>query len=689
MSKKLIQNLLTQVSVLNLADDMEDERLDKISQGLMKGFEADEVSRAEWLSRSKDYIKLALQVKETKNVPWPNSANVKFPLLSVASMHFNARMYPALVSGQDIVKTRVVGFDQEGRKAQSALRVSKHMSYQLLDQMKGWDDDMDVALFTLPMVGTFFKKIYYDPIDEVNVSELVMPQNLVVNFYSKSLDEAERVTHIMTQSSNELLENEALGIYRDIGLFEEEVNEDENLDPTKPQTISSVTPEHGVMGKEHIDELQGLTKPSQVDNTVPHEILEMHCWMDLDDDHYEEPYIVTIHKETGKILRIVARYKAAGVVSLDDKNEDLVKIVPSEYFVSFKFLPDPQSGVYGLGFGTLLGPLNEAVNTLINQLLDAGTLSNLQSGWVSPGIKVRGGIFKFKPGEWKIAQFTGDDINKKIMPLPVREPSNVLLLLLGTLTDEAAKLSSVMDIMTGELPGQNTKATVVLQAVEQGSKVFNAIAKRLYRQLGVEFKMLFNLNSEFLEDEEYFNVLDLPNLDAVKITLEDYNIENMSIFPAADPTISSQTQKIAKIQSVEGLLAQGLINPQKYASEFVKAVELDNQEEWLNLPEPQPDEEFELEKAIAEANAQHEQAKLQIMLKDSESKAKTAEADWLRALADINDMLEKGDAAKAQQLVSERQQILDERNNQINHRKDVAQMQLDQQQGQQTTSTEE
>jgi len=674
----ITEALLKQVSDPNLADGMDDERLNDIAADLVKGYESDELSRSEWLSKSEDYLKLALQIKETKNTPWPNSANVKFPLLSISSIHFNARMYPALVNGFDIVRGMTVGRDDDGEKANQARRVSKHMSYQLLHEMEDWEDDMDAGLFVLPMIGTFFKKVYYDPIDETNKSELVMPQDLAVNFYAKSMKKAPRVTHILTQSTNEIRELMNEGLYTDIGLFDEPIEEDESL--TAPTGVS-VTPELGVLGDSHIDEVQGITQPSEVDNTVPHEILEMHCWLDLDHDYYEEPYIVTIHRETKKILRVVARYVSDDVIIGED--DELVKIKATEYFVNFKFIPDPQSGVYGVGFGTLLGPINETVNTLINQLLDSGTLSNMQSGWIAPGVKVRGGVFKFKPGEWKLAQFVGDNIKNKIMPLPVREPSNTLFALLGMLTTEAQKLSSVMDIMTGEMPGQNTKATVVLQAVEQGSKVFNAIAKRLYRMFSKELKMLYRLNSIHLEDEVYFNVLDKKASEVIKTAKDDYDMETVDIMPSADPSVSSQSQRIAKVQAIEPLVQQGLINAQVYAKRFVDAVEIEDADELLQMPEPQPNPEFELEKAMAIQDAKNEMAKTDILRQAAVSKAAAEEVKSIKLLAEIQSMLDKNELDKVKQIIEDKQ-------NMFNNAKDLAQMQIDKEQGEQEpTSTEE
>ncbi len=652
-----VELVLERARLTNIAEEFTETELDKMADDLLMGLASDEDSRAEWKDKTEDYLKLALQVVESKSSPWPGASNIKFPMLSIAAMQFNARMYPTLVSGFDIVKGIPVGFDPSGDKAQKATRVGKHMSYQLLHEMDEWEDDMDKGLFILPMVGTFFKKTYYDAIEERNRSELVMPQDLVVNFYSKSLKEAPRVTHLMSMSSNEILENMVQGAFIDVGLFDEDdASGDETESYLTMDSNPGVSPSYG-MHEQHVDEVQGLSEPSMVDNAVPHEIAEMHCWMDLDKDGYSEPYIVTLHLEKKKVLRIAPRYKTSGVL-VDKETYDeevLLKIIPDEYFTNYVFIPDPQSGVYGIGFGTLLGPINEAVNTLINQLVDAGTLSNLQSGFISPGIKVKGGIFRFKPGEWKLAQIVGDNINNKIMPLPVREPSNVLFMLLGTMTSEAEKLAGTMDIMTGEMPGQNTKATVALQAVEQGSKVFKAVSKRLYRSFTKELKKIYSLNGTYLDDTTYFNVLDTGQDEPTPIAADDYDPDLIDVMPQADPTISSQAQQISKIQAMEIGLQMGTINPQEFTKRLAVATEQSDIRTLMTMPPPAPDMAFELEKVVKQAEIELETRRVAIEEMKAQASAMKDQGIYLSALSEISTKLAAGNLAAAAQAVEEQQ----------------------------------
>jgi len=654
----IVDDLINNTGSQNLAEDMHEDKLRKLAADLLTGLESDLDSRSEWESKTEDYLKLAMQVVEHKSTPWPNASNIKFPILSIAAMQFNARMYPALVPGLDIVKGLPVGEDPHGSKAMQSIRVGKHMSFQLLHQMEDWEEDMDKGLFILPMVGTFFKKTYYDSIEEINRSDLILPQDLVVNFYSKSLKSAPRISHLMAMSTNEIYEQMAQGYYADIGLFDEPIKPDEGMldRGSNPQ----MSPMNGSI-EAHIDEVQGFTEPSMVDNTMPHDVVEMHCWLDLDEDYYEEPYIVTIHRETQKILRITARYQSEGVLvtETEEGEQELLKIIPDEYFTSFRFMHDPQSGVYGIGFGTLLGPINHAVNTLINQLVDSGTLSNLQSGFISPGVKVKGGIFRFKPGEWKLAQIVGDNINNKIMPLPVREPSNVLFLLLGTLTKEAEKMASTMDIMTGEMPGQNTKATVALQAVEQGSKVFKAVSKRLYRAFDKELKKLYKLNSIYLDDNTYFNVLDTAQSKPAPIASDDYDLKTVDIMPSSDPTISSQQQMIAKVQAMEIGLQLGTVNPTEFTKRMAEATEQPDIDKLMDVPPPPPNPEFELEKAVKMAELELEERRVQIEELKAQASAQKDQGAYLESLAEIGEKVRDGNLAEAQHKIDEQQAKFD------------------------------
>jgi chaperonin GroES len=199
----------------NLAEELTEDELECIGHDVCDGYDVDMESRGEWEDNVDEWTRLALQVAETKTFPWPNAANVKYPLITTAALQFSARAYPALIPGTNVVRGRVVGFDPEGQKLERAVRVGKHMSYQLLEQMDDWEEEMDRLLFALPIVGCMFKKTYYDAIKRTNTSEIVYPKELVVNYWAKTLEEAERVTHVLKLSENDVHERVAGGVFLD------------------------------------------------------------------------------------------------------------------------------------------------------------------------------------------------------------------------------------------------------------------------------------------------------------------------------------------------------------------------------------------------------------------------------------------------------------------------------------------
>ena len=563
--------LETLADSINIAEELDDNQLNEIGGKVKEGFDNDMTSRADWEQNNDRWMKLASQVVENKAFPWEGASNVKYPLLTTAAIQFHARAYPALVPSNAIVKARIIGYDHTGEKQKAADRVSKHMSHQLLTEMDDWEEEMDRLLIILPIVGCIFKKTYYSPSEDRNMSEMVLPKQLVVNYWAKNLKDAYRVTQIIELSKNKVIERTRSGLYMDVDLG----------DPKEPDTTH----------RDVQDEIQGTYSPD--DDSTPYTFLEQHTYLDLDDDGYEEPYIVTIDEATSQVVRIVANYNIDDI-EFNDKDE-VIKIVQFEHFTKFSFIPNPDGGFYDVGFGILLGPINESVNTVINQLVDAGTLSNLQSGFLGRGFKLKKGDDRFRPGEWKHVNVTGDDLRKSILRLPVREPSNVLFTLLGTLLDSGQRLASTTDMMVGENPGQNQKATTTQAVLEQGMKVFTAIYKRIHRALGKEFVKIFRLNGEFLDYEAYFNVIDAQVDEPQAVFASDYDETKLDIVPTADPSVVTAAQKIAKAQGLLELIPLG-VNPQVVLKRMLEAQEQSNIEELLTPVEQGPDPEVELEK---------------------------------------------------------------------------------------------
>lgn len=597
MNKDVTQPLAIEkiLETTNVAELLNEEDLKIISSKVREGYDRDLDSRKPWEEDLTKWSKLAMQVSEERTYPWPNAANIKYPLLSTAAMQFAARAYPTLVpSDGKVVKCQVIGKDPTGEKTNRAERVSTHMSYQVMHQMCGWEEDMDKLLLALPIAGTAFKKTYWDAGKQQNVSKLIFPKLLVVNYYAKNLEDAERLTEIVYLSKRQVKERQNKKIYLDVELPDpsSKIDEDETH-----QRYSSVD-----------------------DDTAPYTILEQHTYLDLDDDGYAEPYIVTMDYDSETILRVVPRYNA-DMVMVDEKNK-VISIVSKHYYTKYSFIPNPDGGFYDIGFGRLLGPLNEAANTLINQLTDAGSLSNLQAGFIGKGLRIRMGETRFSPGEWKSVNAVGDDLKKQIFPMPVREPSEVLFKLLDLLLKSGKELASVAEIFVGKMPGQNTPATTTMATIEQGMKVFTAVYKRVYRSLTSEFKKIYLLNREYMNPEEYISILD-DNAQQ-----QDYEASEDDIIPGADPTAVSTQEKQAKVKSLLELLQLGTIDPMAVTKMYLEAHDIPNPEQMMKQPSPPPpDPKMEAMRAKAQLDQQKAQTDMAIAQQKAQMEGKSKEQE--------------------------------------------------------------
>lgn len=578
----------------NIAELLDERDLHKIGQDVVKGFENDLQSRSVWERKTEESMKLALQVAEAKSFPWPNASNVKFPLITIAALQYHARSYPVLVDGETPVKCRVVGDDPDGEKTRRADRVSNHMSYQIMEQDCDWETEMDRVLITQPIVGCAFKKTYFHPVYKRPESEYILAQDLVVNYYTKSLESAPRITHVQYMSKNDLYERTARGLFLE-------------LKNTKPVALL----ESGLTLTRN--KAQGMDAPETVDPSTPFEILEQHCNIDFDQDGYAEPYIIWVNRSSKQVLRIVARYFKDSV-EYDPKGKKVLSIKAEDYFTKFPFIPSPDGGFYDLGFGVLLGPLNQSIDTIINQLVDAGTMANTAGGFLSRGIKIRGGNSNFAPLEWKHVDTTGDDLRKGIVPLPVREPSQVMFTLLSLLINYGERIGGSVDILVGQNPGQNTPAETSRTMAEQGMKIFSGIFKRTYRSLKDEFKKLYRLNQLYLDDEAQFD----SDNGEFNIFASDYTGPATDVRPAADPHIVSDSQRMAQAQAMLQLATTTPgVSMREAQLMYAKAWKISDLERLLPDPKgpnaipPAPDVKLQ----IAQMDAQSRQADIQVKMK--------------------------------------------------------------------------
>jgi len=551
----------------NIAELLPEDRLNQIGQKCLDDYKQDKTSRREWEKRMATAIGIAIQSTETKNTPWAKAANVKFPLLSIACIQFQSRIYPQLFSSPNPVKMRVIGRDAASEKHDRAKRVSEHMSYQVLEQDKAWLSEHDKLLIVLPMMGSSFIKSYYD--GDMVKGVHVNANDLVVNYYAKSLETCSRYTHVIPKYENEIIEKQRAGTYLEHEL-KRSVREKNELDKLQ-------------------DDRQGLTEPND-DTDAPIELYEQYCLIDLDDDGYKEPYTVTFDDE-GRVFRIVNRFEKIK----QDTDGRILKIHAKHYFTKYTFIPSPDGGFYDMGFGSLLTPINESVNTLINQLIDAGTLSIRQGGFIGRGARLKGGALKFKMGEFIKIDSTGDDLRKNIFQMPFKEPSGTLFTLLNYLVEYGERLSSVSDMMVGKTPGQNTPATTAMAALEEGMKVITAIYQRVYRSLKEEYQKRYLLNKEYLDPMEYYIISD----DEKAIKQEDYLGDPTDISPTADPNMSSDTQRLSRMEVImqRSQMVQGY-NVPLVEKRFLQLLNVEGVEEIFPMtPEalqPPPNPEAEL-----------------------------------------------------------------------------------------------
>lgn len=516
----------------NVAESMDADDLDYIGECVFNEYENDKNSRSEWETRYADAMEMAMQVTQQKTFPWPNASNVKFPLITIAALQYHARAYPALVPGENVVKARIIGEDTDGSKMARAKRVTDHMDFQVTEEDTQWEESMDKLLLVQPILGSAFKKTYFDTSKGHNVSELVFPKDLVVNYYTTSLETASRVTHVVYLTRNQCYERQKAGLFCEFT---------EGNTPTPPKA-DSITASR--------DQEQGITPPP-LDADTPYTILEQHRLLDLDGDGYAEPYIVWLREDTKQVLRIVARFLKENVTYTKD-GVHIQSIKAEHFFTKFPFIPSPDGGFYDMGFGLLLGSLNHAIDTAINQMVDQGTMYSTSGGFLSRGVRVRGGDYTFRPNEFKRTDTSAEELAKGIVPLPTREPSGVLFQLLGLLIEYGTKIGMATDPLVGQNPGQNTPAETSRNTIVQGEKVFNGIYKRTYRSLKEEFRKLYHLN--YL----YADIL-APNgkyeYGGGYALYEDYFESDKSIVPAADPNVSSETQQVAQATTVFQLSA--------------------------------------------------------------------------------------------------------------------------------------
>ena len=504
----------------NLAETLDEDELNNLSSELRQQYEDDKESRSDWIdSYTKGLDLLGFKYNE-RSQPFQGASGVTHPLLAESVTQFQSQAYKELLPAGGPVKCNIVGDITPDVEAQSQ-RVKDYMNYVITDEMEDYDPDMDQMLFHLPLAGSAFKKVYYDPDLARPVAKFVPAEDLVVPYLATDLDTTERITHIVKMTKNDLRKAQVAGFYRDIELQE-------------PYDDESQT-------QEKYNDISGETKSNNVD---VYTLLEIHCDLDItgfeDPDGIKVPYVVTIEEGSGKILSVYRNFK--------EQDQARRKI---EYFVHYKFLPG--LGFYGFGLIHMLGGLSRTATAALRQLIDAGTLSNLPAGFKARGLRIRDDDNPIQPGEFRDVDAPSGDLRNGLLPLPYKGPDQTLFALLGFVVDAGRRFAAVADAKLGEGSQANPVGTT-MALLEQGSKVMSAIHKRLHYAQKKEFRILARIIAEVLPPEYPYMVAGGNR----QIKQADFD-DRVDIIPVSDPTIFSMAQRITLAQT-QLQLAQS--NPQ-------------------------------------------------------------------------------------------------------------------------------
>ena len=538
----------------NLADFIEENDLQKLSNKLVAAYESDKQSRKDWEDTYVKGLDMLGFKYEDRTQPFEGAAGVVHPLLAESVTQFQAQAYKELLPPAGPVNTEIVG-EITPQVEEQAKRVKDYMNYQLTHVMKEYDPDMDQLLFYLPLSGSAFKKTYYDSLLQRPVSKFISSEDCVVNYMASSLEDAVRITHVTKTDANELRKQQVSGFYRDI-----------------PITSGSVATTSDVPDK--IDELQGTSDTTPQDDDE-HSLLEIHVAADVpgfeDQDGIKLPYIITIDQFSTKVLSIKRNWIEQDPV----KNR-------IDYFTHYKFLPG--LGFYGFGLIHMLGGLSRTATSVLRQLIDAGTLANLPAGFKARGMRIRDHDEPLQPGEFRDVDVTGTSIKESLLPLPYKEPSQVLFALLGFCVDAGKSFAAIADMKMGEGNEQNPVGTT-LALLERGTKVMSAIHKRLHYAQGIEFNLLARCIKMFLPPEYPYMVKGGNRM----IKQQDFD-DRIDILPVSNPNIFSMSQRVmlAQQQLQLAIANPALHNIREAYRRVYQALDVDNIDAILKPDPEQP-----------------------------------------------------------------------------------------------------
>ncbi len=539
----------------NLADDMDEEVLKKVSHTVLENFQADKDSRSEWDSmfeRGFDLLGLKL---EDATEPFEGACTAVHPLLIESAVKFQSKASQELFPVGGPVKAQILG-TQSVEKQEQANRVQNFMNYQLTEQMPEYFDEFERMLFHLPLIGSAIKKVYYDAGIERPVSEFVPIDQFYVSYYASNLRKADRYTHVIYRNPVDMQKDIESGIYSDIELPEASYPNQSNL-------------------SEKLNTIMGLSPTAEHD--PQYVLLEQHLHLDIPDPECQEgefaPYIVTVEQESRQILSIRRNYKAK------DTNKE-----KRMHFVHYKFVPG--FSFYGLGLIHFLGNLTMTATAAMRSLVDAGQFANLPGGFKAKGVRMVGDNEPIAPGEFKEVEATGIDLQKAIVPLPYKEPSSVLYNMLGFVTAAGQKFADSTEQIVSDAASSGPVGTT-MALLEASSKFFSGIHKRLHKSQRDEFKIIAEIDYDYLPVEYPY---DVPNASR-EIFKKDFD-GAVDVVPVSDPNIPSNAHRMMLANMALQMAQQsppGMFNLEALNRTILNAANMPNIEEILpQAPKPQP-----------------------------------------------------------------------------------------------------
>jgi hypothetical protein len=500
----------------NLAEFLDEDDLQNLSSDLMQEYKDDKSSRDEWYDAYSKGLKLLGFTYEDRSQPFQGASGVTHPLLSETVTQFQAQAYKELLPANGPVRTQIIG-SSNPQKEEQAQRVQEFMNYQIMHVMEDFDPDLDQMLFYLPLSGSAFKKIYFDSTLNRAVSKFVPSEDLIVPYSATDLTTAERVTHVIKRTENEVRKMQVQGIYQDVDLqFKDEASN------------SSI--------QEAVNKIDGVRPTGASYKNDVYTLLEIHCDLDVpgyeNEDGIKLPYIVTIDEGSQKVLSIYRNY---------EEGDNLMK--KKQYFVHYKFLPG--LGFYGFGLIHMLGGLSRTATSALRQLIDAGTLSNLPAGFKARGLRIRDDDNPLQPGEFRDVDAPSGDLRQGLLPLPYKEPSATLFQLLGFVVQSGQRFAAIADQKIGDSVAANAPVGTTMALIERGSRVMSAIHKRLHYAQKTEFNLLAKVFKDFYPQVYPY---DVGKNAAAVFKAQDFD-ERVDIMPVSDPNIFSMSQRVTLAQT--------------------------------------------------------------------------------------------------------------------------------------------